>query len=257
MQRKFDDFIMSQVIDKYNDDLIVLGARPAIGKSTFLASLAKILSLDNDIPTVVFCPEMAKEVFVRRILQIVLGVSREDIASDDFWDIFDNKQVDDSVADICEKPLYIDDTPAIDIEELKRKLYTLVQEHGVKFVLIDYLQLLNTTKGTSRQENIRYICQTLKAISKELHLIIVLASQCRRNLTNGSNVPVPDDVSLFESFDDVIEHTWTLYRPSYYNVFEDERGCDVSNTIELHRYNGKDFIAKETFIFDKSIPRLI
>ena len=57
MQRKFDDFIMSQVIDKYNDDLIVLGARPAIGKSTFLASLAKILSLDNDIPTVVFCPE--------------------------------------------------------------------------------------------------------------------------------------------------------------------------------------------------------
>ena len=93
MQRKFDDFIMSQVIDKYNDDLIVLGARPAIGKSTFLASLAKILSLDNDIPTVVFCPEMAKEVFVRRILQIVLGVSREDIASDDFWDIFDNKQL--------------------------------------------------------------------------------------------------------------------------------------------------------------------
>lgn len=257
MQRKFDDFIMSQVIDKYNDDLIVLGARPAIGKSTFLASLAKILSLDNDIPTVVFCPEMAKEVFVRRILQIVLGVSREDIASDDFWDIFDNKQVDYSVADICEKPLYIDDTPAIDVEELKRKLYTLVQEHGVKFVLIDYLQLLNTTKGTSRQENIRYICQTLKAISKELHLTIVLVSQCRRNLTNGSNVPVPDDVSLFESFDDVIEHTWTLYRPSYYNVFEDERGCDVSNTIELHRYNGKDFIAKETFIFDKSIPRLI
>lgn len=93
---------MSQVIDKYNDDLIVLGARPAIGKSTFLASLAKILFLDNDIPTVVFCPEMAKEVFVRRILQIVLGVSREDIASDDFWDIFDNKQVDNSVADICE-----------------------------------------------------------------------------------------------------------------------------------------------------------
>lgn len=161
------------------------------------------------------------------------------------------------MADICEKPLYIDDTPAIDIEELKRKLYTLVQEHGVRFVLIDYLQLLNTTKGTSRQENIRNICQELKAISKELHLTIVLASQCRRNLTNGSNVPVPEDVSLFESFDDVIEHIWTLYRPSYYNVFEDEQGCDVSNTIELHRYNGKDFIAKETFIFNKSIPRLI
>lgn len=61
MQRKFDDFIMSQVIDKYNDDLIVLGARPAIGKSTFLASLAKILFLDNDIPTVVFCRRWQKK----------------------------------------------------------------------------------------------------------------------------------------------------------------------------------------------------
>ena len=61
MQRKFDDFIMSQVIDKYNDDLIVLGARPAIGKSTFLASLAKILFLDNDIPTVVFCRRCQKK----------------------------------------------------------------------------------------------------------------------------------------------------------------------------------------------------
>lgn len=256
MQHKFDDYILSQVIDKYNDDLIVLGARPAIGKSTFLGSLAKILSLDNDIPTVVFCPEMEKKVFFRRILQIVLGVSREDIVSDDFWDL-NNKKVNDVVADICKKPLYIDDTPSIDIEELKRKLYTLVQEYGIKFVLIDYLQLLTTNKRTSLQEKSRYICQELKAISKELHLTIVLASQCRRNLTKSSNVPTPDDVTFFESFDDVIEHIWTLYRPSYYNVFEDEQGCDVSNTIELHRYNGKDFIAKETFIFEKSIPRLI
>lgn len=101
-----------------------------------------------------------------------------------------------------------------------------------------------------REKQLRYICQILKDATKELHVTIILASQCHRSVSSKTSIiPTLEDFSL--SSEDIIDDVWLLYRPSYYKIFEDEQGNDVTNTAELHLYKGgKKKVSEEKFIFD-------
>ena len=255
MQRKFDDFILSQVIDKDSDDLIVLGARPAIGKSTLLLTAAKYLAIDTELPTAVFSLEMSKEQVFRRLISVTSNFPGERIFHDDLST--EEKVKIESTRDyISSKPLYIDDTPALDISEIKNRLQQLVKDKGVRFVLIDYLHLINASKENNRGKQLRYICQMLKDATKELHITIILASQCPRSILSKTRIiPTVEDLSL--SSEDIIDNFWLLYRPSYYSIFEDENGNDIRNLIELHLYQGNTKVSEEKFYFDRSIPKVI
>ena len=144
----------------------------------------------------------------------------------------------------------------LDISEMKIRLQQLVKDKGVRFVLIDYLHLINASDEKIRDKQLRYICKVLKDATKELHITIILASQCHRSVSSKTRIiPTLEDLSL--SSEDIIDDVWLLYRPSYYKIFEDEQGNDVTNIADLHLYKGDTKFSEEKFIFDISIPRFI
>ena len=107
-----------------------------------------------------------------------------------------------------------------------------------------------------REKQLRYICQILKDATKELHITIILASQCHRSVSSKTRIiPTLEDLSL--SSEDIIDDVWLLYRPSYYKIFEDEQGNDVTNIADLLLYKGDKKVSEEKFIFDISIPKFI
>ena len=254
MANNFEDFILEKVINS-NDVLIVFGSRPAIGKTTFLITVAKYLAIDRDIPTAVFSLEMSKKQVDRRLISVVANFSGEKFYHDD-WSPEEKVKINSFKEYISSKPLYIDDTAGLDISEMKIRLKKLVNENGVRFVLIDYLHLINASDEKIREKQLRYICQILKDATKELHVTIILASQCHRSISSKTRViPTLEDLSL--SSEDIIDDVWLLYRPSYYKIFEDEQGNDVTNIADLHLYKGGKKVSEEKFIFDISIPKFI
>ena len=254
MANNFENFILEKVINN-NDDLIVLGSRPAMGKTTFIITVAKYLAIDREIPTAVFSLEMAKKQVDRRILSVVSNLPCEKIYLDDL-SAEEKVKINSSKDYVSSKPLYIDDTAGLDISEMKIRLQQLVKDKGVRFVLIDYLHLINASDEKIRDKQLRYICKVLKDATKELHITIILASQCHRSVSSKTRIiPTLEDLSL--SSEDIIDDIWLLYRPSYYKIFDDEQGNDVTNIADLHLYKGDTKVSEEKFIFDKSIPKFI
>lgn len=253
MTQTFENFILNNVINNDRNDFIVLGGRPAMGKTAFIATAAKILSLDNKIPTAVFSLECTAVQFVKRIIGITSDVPSERVKSGEMSDYEIEK-----INLISEMPLYIDDTPTLDISEMKSQLQSLVIEHGVRYVLVDYLQLLRATQDTIREKELRYICQSLKSFSEEFQITIIAASQCSRYLPQLINhIPTLKDLPIYSIAKDFIDVVWLLYRPSYYQLFEDEQGHDITDIAGLHIYEDDTKILETEFTFDKTIPKFI
>ena len=215
-----------------NSDLVILAARPAMGKTAFALSMAKNIAVDQNIPVAMFSLEMSNVQLINRVIVNTCEITGEKIKSGQL-EAYEWAQLDNKIKDLIGKPMYVDDTPSLSVFELRTKARRLVKEHGVKLIMIDYLQLMNASGMNfgSRQEEVSTISRSLKGLAKELNIPILALSQLNRGVENrpgGENTldskrPQLSDLAIEQDADMVI----FIHRPEYYHLYKDENGNDL------------------------------
>lgn len=219
-----------------NSDLIIIAARPAMGKTAFVLSMAKNMSVDFSIPIAIFTLEMANVQLVKRLLSNVADLEGEKIKAGNLtpeeWDRLNNR-----LRGVFSAPLYLDETPGLSITELRTKARRLVREHGVKMIMIDYLQLMNATgmKFGSREQEVSTISRSLKALAKELNIPIIALSQLNRSTeTREDKRPVLSDLRESGAIEQDADMVCFIHRPEYYTrSATDENNNDIRGKAEL------------------------
>lgn len=219
-----------------NSDLIIIAARPAMGKTAFVLSMAKNMAVDYNIPVAIFSLEMSNVQLVNRMISNVCEITGDTIRSgrlsDDEWDRLNSR-----VKYLFGSPIFIDETPGLPITELRTKARRLVREHGVKIIIIDYLQLMNATgmKFGSREQEVSTISRNLKALAKELSIPIIALSQLNRSTeTRDDKRPVLSDLRESGAIEQDADFVAFIHRPEYYTrSSEDGQGNDIRGLAEF------------------------
>lgn len=194
-------------------NLIILAARPGTGKTAMILNMAQNATVKEKIPTGIFSLEMSKEELVDRLL-----VSQADIEA---WRLKTGKLTDDdftklsdAMGELAEAPLYIDDTPGMNIIEMRTKARRLQVEHGVKLIIVDYLQLCDPgRKFDNRVQEVSIISQSLKNLARELRIPVLACSQLSRAVeTRGTRVPELSDLRESGSIEQDADVVMFLYR---------------------------------------------
>ena len=211
-------------------DLIIIAARPAMGKTAFVLSMAKNMAIDFNIPVAIFTLEMANVQLVKRLLSNIADLEGEKIKSGQLspeeWDRLNSR-----LRGVYSAPLYLDETPGLSITELRTKARRLVREKGVKMIMIDYLQLMNATgmKLGSREQEVSTISRSLKALAKELNIPIIALSQLNRSTeTRDDKRPVLSDLRESGAIEQDADIVCFIHRPEYYTRSgTDAEGNDI------------------------------
>lgn len=221
-----------------NSDLVILAARPAMGKTAFALSMAKNIAVDQKIPVAVFSLEMANVQLVNRLIVNVCEIKGETLKSGQLKP-FEWNQLDFRIKQLTGVPLYLDDTPSLSVFELRTKARRLVREHGVKIIMIDYLQLMNASGMGfgSRQEEVSTISRSLKGLAKELNIPILALSQLNRGVENregGDKRPQLSDLRESGAIEQDADMVLFIHRPEYYKIYQDpETGRDLRGKAEI------------------------
>ena len=170
-------------------DLIIIAARPAMGKTAFVLSMAKNIAVNYNIPVAMFSLEMSNVQLVNRLIMNVCEIEGDKVKNGKLsaseW-----SQLEHKIIELRGAPIYVDDTPSLSVFELRSKARKLVREHKVKLLIIDYLQLMNASGMTfgSREQEISIISRNLKQLAKELDIPIIALSQLNRNVESRTGV---------------------------------------------------------------------
>src|SRR5690606_13372212 len=209
-------------------DLVILAARPGMGKTAFILSMARNMAVGNNVPVAVFSLEMSSVQLITRMISSETGIDSEKLRKATLQD-HEWKQLYTKVKTLEEAPLYIDDTPALSIFDLRAKARRLVSQHGVKLIVIDYLQLMTVGGGKSngnREQEISTISRSLKSIAKELNIPVIALSQLSRAVETrgGSKRPLLSDLRESGAIEQDADIVSFIYRPEYYKleVWDDE-----------------------------------
>ena len=234
-----------------NSDLIIIAARPAMGKTAFVLSMAKKIAVDAKVPCAMFSLEMSNVQLVNRLIVNVCELPGEKIKSGQLLP-YEWGQLDNRIRQLYDAPFYIDDTPSLSVFELRTKARRLVREHGVKIILIDYLQLMNASGMSfgSRQEEVSNISRSLKGLAKELNIPIIALSQLNRSVEKreGDEGKRPQLSDLRESgaIEQDADMVCFIHRPEYYKIFQDEKGRNLRGMAEFiiakHRNGAVDTV---------------
>ena len=219
-----------------NSVLVILAARPAMGKTAFALSMAKNIAVDQNIPVALFSLEMSNVQLINRVIVNTCEIKGEKIKSGQLED-YEWAQLDNKIKDLIGKPMFVDDTPSLSVFELRTKARRLVKEHGVKLIMIDYLQLMNASGMSfgSRQEEVSTISRSLKGLAKELNIPILALSQLNRGVENrpgGENTldskrPQLSDLRESGAIEQDADMVIFIHRPEYYHLYKDENGNDL------------------------------
>ena len=212
-------------------DLIILAARPSVGKTAFALNLARNAALHPTKPTAVgfFSLEMSASQLVQRILSAESEIMMEKISRGKLEE-YEYQQLNTKGIKRLEKaPIYIDDTAALNIFEFRAKARRVVNKHKVGLILIDYLQLMSGSsdnKGGNREQEISTISRNLKALAKELNVPIIALSQLSRAVETRKESKMPQLSDLRESgaIEQDADMVMFIYRPEYYEVMNNENG---------------------------------
>ncbi|WP_300699811.1 replicative DNA helicase [Bacteroides sp.] len=219
-------------------DLIIIAARPAMGKTAFVLSMAKNIAVNFRNPVALFSLEMSNVQLVNRLISNVCEIPSEKIKSGQLAD-YEWQQLDYKLRDLLDAPLYVDDTPSLSVFELRTKARRLVREHGVRIIIIDYLQLMNASGMAfgSRQEEVSTISRSLKGLAKELNIPIIALSQLNRGVENreGEEGKRPQLSDLRESgaIEQDADMVCFIHRPEYYKIFTSADGSDLRGMAEI------------------------
>lgn len=216
-------------------DLIILAARPGMGKTAFVLSMARNIAVDFNIPIAFFSLEMASIQLVTRLISSESQLPADKLKKGNLED-YEWQQLNSKIGNLVDAPLYIDDTPALSIFELRAKCRRLKAQHGIQMIVIDYIQLMSAggDKG-NREQEISTISRSLKALAKELNVPIITLSQLNRSVeTRGGNKrPLLSDLRESGAIEQDADMVCFIYRPEYYKIDEDETGNSTAGMAEL------------------------
>lgn len=221
----------------HNSDLIIIAARPAMGKSAFAINLATNAAIKANVPAVIFNLEMSKEQVGNRILCSEAMVDSNKIRTGQIEDE-DWMKLATTLGELSEAPIYIDDTPGISIMEIRAKCRKLKLEKNIGLIVIDYLQLIQGTgkKNASREQEISEISRSLKILAKELDVPVIALSQLSRTAERRDDKrPMLSDLRESGAIEQDADIVIFLYRDDYYN--EDTEKKNVAEVI-LAKHRG-------------------
>ena len=217
-------------------DLIIIAARPAMGKTAFVLSMAKNMAIDYNTPIAIFTLEMANVQLVKRLISNVADLNGEQIKSGKLTPDEEDR-LNSRLRSVYGAPLYLDETPGLSITELRTKARRLVRERGVKMIMIDYLQLMTASgmKLGSREQEVSTISRSLKGLAKELNIPIIALSQLNRSTeTREDKRPVLSDLRESGAIEQDADIVCFIHRPEYYTKStEDAQGNDIRGLAEL------------------------
>ncbi|MFC5271621.1 replicative DNA helicase [Adhaeribacter terreus] len=219
-------------------DLIILAARPGMGKTAFVVSAMRNAAVEFKKPVAIFSLEMSSLQLVNRLISAEAELDSEKIKKGNLEE-YEWAQLNHKIAKLSEAPIYIDDTPGLSIRELRTKCRRLKAHHDIQMVIIDYLQLMTgSTDGKgpgNREQEIASISRALKMIAKELSVPVIALSQLSRAVETrgGDKKPMLSDLRESGSIEQDADMVVFLYRPEYYKITEDEMGNPTAGTGEV------------------------
>mgnify|MGYP000200238370 FL=1 len=218
-------------------DLVIVAARPGMGKTAFALTMARNVAVDHNTPIGFFSLEMSSEQLVNRLIASEAELGASKLRKGDLAD-HEMVQLHEKIKHLSEAPIFIDDTPGLSIFELRAKARRLVKNHGVGIIMIDYLQLM-TAGGTggNREQEISTISRSLKGIAKELKIPVIALSQVNRGVESrtgvGSKRPMLSDLRESGAIEQDADIVTFIYRPEYYKIYEWDNGDDSRGQGEL------------------------
>ncbi len=214
----------------HNSDLVIIAARPAMGKSAFAINLATNVALLAKVPTVVFSLEMSKEQVGNRILCSEAMVDSNKLRTGQLEDE-DWVKLASTLSRLSEAPIYIDDTAGISIMEIRAKCRKLKIEKNIGLVVIDYLQLIQGSggKNATREQEISEISRSLKILAKELNIPVIALSQLSRGVEKREDKrPMLSDLRESGAIEQDADIVSFLYRDDYYNKDSEKKNiCEI------------------------------
>jgi len=245
-------------------DLIIIAARPGMGKTAFVVSALRNAAVDFNHPVAIFSLEMASLQLVNRLISAEAELESEKIKRGNLAE-FEWQQLVHRTNRLSTAPIFIDDTPALSILELRAKCRRLKAEHNIQLIVVDYLQLMKGDSQGNREQEIASISRALKGIAKELDVPVIALSQLSRGVETrgGDKRPQLSDLRESGSIEQDADIVMFLYRPEYYKIPVDEEGLPTNGLAEVivakHRNGSLDtvklkFIGKYTKFADFDGP---
>ncbi|MGQ0826813.1 MAG: replicative DNA helicase [Bacteroidota bacterium] len=235
-------------------DLVIIAARPAMGKTALVLSMARNAAVEFKKPVAIFSLEMSSLQLVTRLISSESELPSEKLKKGNLEE-YEFQQLNDKIKKLAEAPLYIDDTPGLSVFELRAKARRLKEQHGIEMIVVDYLQLM-TAGGEgrgNREQEIATISRSLKGLAKELEVPVIALSQLSRAVETrgGDKRPQLSDLRESGAIEQDADLVMFIHRPEYYNITEDETGMSTAGVAELiiakHR-NGPINSAKTRYI---------
>lgn len=233
-------------------DLIIIAARPGMGKTALTLSMARNMAVEHNVPVAFFSCEMSSVQLITRLISSETGLSSEKLRTGNL-EKHEWEQLNVKVKSLEKAPLFIDDTPSLSIFDLRAKARRLASQHGIKMIMIDYLQLMTAggnQKGGNREQEISTISRNLKALAKELNVPVIALSQLSRAVETrgGSKRPLLSDLRESGAIEQDADIVSFIYRPEYYKIeeWDDEERSPTDGQAEFivakHRNGGLDEI---------------
>ncbi len=232
-------------------DLVIIAARPGMGKTAFILSAMRNAAVDFGHSVAIFSLEMSAVQLANRLISAEAQLESEKIKKGNLAD-YEWEQLYHKTTGLTEASIFIDDTPALSIRELRSKCRRLKAQHNIELIVVDYLQLMSgdssKNAGGNREQEIASISRAMKNLAKELDVPVIALSQLSRAVESrgGDKRPQLSDLRESGSIEQDADMVMFLYRPEYYGFSEDENGQPVQGTGEViiakHRNGALDTI---------------
>ena len=216
-------------------DLIIIAARPGMGKTSFALSMARNITIDYNKPVGYFSLKLSAQHLVIRLLAAESGFDPHDLCNGqltpDQWKCLKTSSLEKA-------PLFIDDTPALSITEFRSKVERLKTQHNIQLIVIDYLQLMNLgchDNKRNREQEVAAILCSLKAVAKEFDLPIIVLSMVSRSCSSANKRPQLSDLDYLKAIDieQNVDLVIFIHRLEYYGITVDENGMDTTGVAKL------------------------
>lgn len=230
-------------------DLIIIAARPSMGKTALVLNMAQNMAVKNKVPVAIYSLEMSKEQLAQRLLCAEAKINGQHLRSGQLQDK-DWLVLSHALGRLSEAPIFIDDTPGITLMELRAKARRLKAEHGLGLIAIDYLQLMQGNgRIENRQQEISEISRSLKALARELEVPVIALSQLSRAVESRINKrPQLSDLRESGSIEQDADLVLFIYRDEYYNPESDKKG--IAELIIAKQRNGPVGTVETIFMKD-------
>ncbi len=216
-------------------DLVIIAARPAMGKTAFVLSMARNAAVDHNAGVVIFSLEMDAVQLVNRLMSAESEIYASKLKTGKLKN-WEWEQLESKIKRLEDAPLFIDDTPALSVFEFRAKMRRLKMQHDIKLVIIDYLQLMSAGVNIgSREQEVSSISRSLKAIAKELNVPVIALSQLNRSVEvrGGDKRPQLSDLRESGAIEQDADMVMFIHRPEYYGQDKDGEGNSLKGLAEI------------------------